>query len=66
MKIGLLQVNTVVGDLSGNAGRIARAARLAAQAGADLCITPELALTGYPPRDLLLSSAFVDKARASP
>jgi NAD+ synthase/NAD+ synthase (glutamine-hydrolysing) len=63
MKIGLLQVNTVVGDLSGNAGRIARAARLAAQAGADLCITPELALTGYPPRDLLLSSAFVDKAR---
>ncbi|WP_243363335.1 NAD+ synthase [Fundidesulfovibrio terrae] len=63
MKIGLLQVNTVVGDLAGNAGRIAHAARLAAEAGAELCITPELALTGYPPRDLLLSGAFVDKAR---
>ncbi|GFK94489.1 Glutamine-dependent NAD(+) synthetase [Fundidesulfovibrio magnetotacticus] len=64
MKIGLLQVNPVVGDLTGNAGRIARAARKAQAAGAELCITPELALTGYPPRDLLLSSAFVDKARA--
>ncbi|WP_027189962.1 NAD+ synthase [Fundidesulfovibrio putealis] len=63
MKIGLLQVNTVVGDLSGNAGRVARAARQAAEAGASLCITPELALTGYPPRDLLLTPAFVDKAR---
>ena len=63
MKIGLLQVNTVVGDLSGNAGRIARAARKAAEGGASLCITPELAMTGYPPRDLLLTPAFVDKAR---
>jgi len=63
MKIGLLQVNTVVGDLSGNAGRILHGARRAFEAGADLCITPELALTGYPPRDLLLSAAFVDKAR---
>lgn len=62
MKIGLLQVNTVVGDLSGNAGRIVHAARRAAGAGARVCITPELALTGYPPRDLLLSPAFVDKA----
>ncbi|MFZ5426180.1 MAG: NAD+ synthase [Thermodesulfobacteriota bacterium] len=63
MKVGLLQVNTVVGDLTGNAGRIAAAAEKAARAGAALCLTPELALTGYPPRDLLLSQAFVDKAR---
>ena len=62
MKIGLLQVNTVVGDLSGNAGRIARAASRAAASGAEVCIAPELALTGYPPRDLLLTPAFVDKA----
>ena len=62
MKIGLLQVNTVVGDLSGNAGRIVHCARKAAEAGARMCITSELALTGYPPRDLLLSPAFVDKA----
>lgn len=62
MRVGLLQVNTVVGDLSGNAGRIAAAARKAAQAGATLCVTPELALTGYPPRDLLLSGAFVVEA----
>ncbi len=65
MKIGLLQVNTVVGDLTGNAGRIAAAAEKAARAGATLCVTPELALTGYPPRDLLLSQAFVEKAEAA-
>jgi NAD+ synthase/NAD+ synthase (glutamine-hydrolysing) len=63
MKIGLLQINPVVGDLSGNATRIAQAARRAAERGAQLCITSELALTGYPPRDLLLIPAFVDKAR---
>jgi NAD+ synthase/NAD+ synthase (glutamine-hydrolysing) len=63
MKIGLLQINPVVGDLSGNAVRIAQAVRRAGEAGALLCITSELALTGYPPRDLLLTPAFVDKAR---
>jgi len=63
MKIALLQINTVAGDLSGNAARIARAVVEAGKRGADLCVTPELALTGYPPRDLLLSSAFVEKAR---
>ena len=63
MKIGLLQLNPVVGDLAGNALRIRRAALRAAEAGAELCITSELALTGYPPRDLLLTPAFVDKAQ---
>ncbi len=62
MRVGLLQLNTVAGDLSGNAARIARAARAAAREGAALCVTPELALTGYPPRDLLLAPAFVRKA----
>ena len=62
MKIGLLQLNTTPGDLAGNAAKIARAARQAARSGARLCITPELALTGYPPRDLLLSPAFVEEA----
>ena len=60
MKIALLQINPTVGDLSGNAGLIERAARDAARLGVDLAVTPELALSGYPPRDLLLSPAFVE------
>jgi NAD+ synthetase len=64
MKIGVLQINPVVGDLDGNAARIAEAVREAARLGAEFCLTPELALTGYPPRDLLLYDAFVDRARA--
>jgi len=63
MKIGVLQLNPVVGDLDGNAARIVAAARRAHALGADLCLTPEMALTGYPPRDLLLYDAFVDRAR---
>ncbi|QGY39324.1 NAD+ synthase [Pseudodesulfovibrio cashew] len=63
MKIGVLQLNPVVGDLAGNRSRIAEAARRAAASGADFCVTSELALTGYPPRDLLLYEGFVDKAR---
>jgi len=63
MKIGLLQLNPVAGDISGNAALIRHAAWQAAEAGAELCVTPEMALTGCPPRDLLLMPAFVDKAR---
>jgi NAD+ synthase (glutamine-hydrolysing) len=62
LKIALLQLNTVVGDLTGNAARIADAVRAAAAAGADLAVTPELALVGYLPRDLLLKSDFVTKS----
>jgi NAD+ synthetase len=62
MKIGLLQINTTVGDLAGNAARIAEAVRQAQGLGAELCLAPEMALTGYPPRDLLLAQAFVDQA----
>ena len=63
MKIGVLQLNPVVGDLQGNSARILRAAKEAAGQGADFCLTPEMALTGYPPRDLLLYSGFVDRTR---
>ena len=59
MKIGLLQINPTVGDIAGNARLIEDAAREAARQGADLAATPELALVGYLPRDLLLSPGFV-------
>ena len=59
VKIALLQINPTVGDLAGNARLIADAAREAARRGADLAVTPELALVGYLPRDLLLSAGFV-------
>jgi NAD+ synthase/NAD+ synthase (glutamine-hydrolysing) len=59
VKIALLQINPLVGDLTGNTRLIADAAREAGRQGANLAVTPELALVGYLPRDLLLSSAFV-------
>ena len=62
MKIALLQINPTVGDLTGNARLIAEAARAAAERGADLAVTPELALVGYLPRDLLLSADFVKRS----
>jgi len=60
MKIALLQINPLVGDLQGNARLILDALDTARQRGADLAVTPELALVGYLPRDLLLSRGFVD------
>jgi NAD+ synthase (glutamine-hydrolysing) len=63
MKIALLQVNPTVGDLQGNRRMIVDALREAADRGADLAVTPELALVGYLPRDLLLSAGFVRKSR---
>jgi NAD+ synthase (glutamine-hydrolysing) len=62
MKIALLQVNPTVGDLAGNARLILDALRIASEAGADLAATPELALVGYLPRDLLLSPGFVQRS----
>jgi NAD+ synthase (glutamine-hydrolysing) len=55
----LLQINATVGDLAGNARRIAEAARAAHARGAQLAVAPELALCGYPPEDLLLRPAFM-------
>ncbi|MCF7729350.1 MAG: NAD(+) synthase [Chthoniobacterales bacterium] len=61
MKIGISQINTTVGDLTGNATLIFNAYKELVAQGADLVITPELALTGYPPQDLLFSEHFIDK-----
>jgi NAD+ synthase (glutamine-hydrolysing) len=61
-QIALAQINPVVGDLSGNATLIRDAAEVAHRSGAKLLITPELALTGYPPEDLLLRPAFIEAA----
>jgi NAD+ synthase (glutamine-hydrolysing) len=60
MKVALAQINATVGDLEGNATRIVNAARRAYAQGVDLVVAPELALTGYPPEDLLLRPAFMD------
>ena len=61
MKIGIAQINPVVGDFPGNAKRILAAYRECLDAGAALVLTPELALAGYPPRDLVFKSHFVPK-----
>jgi NAD+ synthetase len=61
MKIGIAQINPVVGDFPGNAKRILAAYRECLDGGADLVITPELSLVGYPPRDLVFKSQFVPK-----
>ncbi|MEB3360881.1 MAG: NAD+ synthase [Synechococcaceae cyanobacterium] len=61
MRIALAQLNALVGDLEGNGAAIEAAARRAAAAGADLLLTPELSLWGYPPRDLLLSPARLER-----
>jgi NAD+ synthetase len=59
MKVGLAQINTTVGDLSGNHSKILNAYRDAVSHGADIVLTPELAITGYPPQDLVFKSRFV-------
>jgi NAD+ synthetase len=59
MKLALAQINTTVGDIPGNEAKILAAYNRAAGAGADLVTVPELAIAGYPPRDLLLKSGFV-------
>lgn len=63
MKIALLQLNLTVGDLEGNVELILDGVKRAAERGARLCLTSELALTGYPPRDLLLNADFVCRCR---
>jgi NAD+ synthase (glutamine-hydrolysing) len=58
VKIAVAQINPVVGDLAGNVRLILASAETAKQLGADLLLTPELVLTGYPPEDLLLRDGF--------
>lgn len=59
--IRIAQINPLVGDVSGNAGRILSESARAREAGADLVVFPELALTGYPPEDLLLRPEFMSR-----
>jgi NAD+ synthetase len=59
MKIGFAQINPTVGDLRGNCELIIGAYERLAAAGAELVLTPELSLTGYPPQDLVFKSRFV-------
>ena len=58
MRLALAQINPLVGDLSGNAALLLAACRTAHTQGAELVVAPELALWGYPPRDLLLRPAL--------
>ena len=60
LRLGLAQVNLVVGDLEGNARRIVESIAVAGEARCDLVVLPELALCGYPPEDLLLRPDFLD------
>src|SRR5438876_12334534 len=58
VKIAIAQINCVVGDLAGNANKILGYCEQARTARADVMLTPELALCGYPPEDLLLRGGF--------
>ncbi len=60
MKIAIAQINCTVGDIPGNAAKIVDAMEHARSAGAELVVTPELALSGYPPIDLLLRETFYE------
>jgi NAD+ synthase (glutamine-hydrolysing) len=63
MRLALAQINTTVGDLDGNGERILNRLEEAKEQGADIVLFPELAVTGYPPEDLLLRPSFVAAAR---
>jgi NAD+ synthase (glutamine-hydrolysing) len=65
VRLALAQVNVVVGDLDGNRDRIVGLAAEARARAADVVVFPELAVTGYPPEDLLLRPGFVSAARRS-
>lgn len=59
MKVGIGQLNPTIGDFTGNVESLRDAYRQCVEAGADLVVTPELAIPGYPPRDLVYRSGFV-------
>jgi NAD+ synthase (glutamine-hydrolysing) len=59
LRVGLGQINTTVGDLEGNVAKVLDCARRAGEAGCDVVAFPELAVTGYPPEDLLLRRSFI-------
>src|SRR5689334_4317716 len=63
MLVALAQINSTVGDLSGNAAKIREFSRRAAERGAQAVAFPELALNGYPPRDLVEKPTFIERTR---
>src|SRR5579871_609805 len=63
--IALAQISAVVGDIAGNADRLRQARAEAEELGADLMLSPELFLSGYPPEDLVLKPAFQEACRAA-
>src|SRR3954454_740216 len=65
LRVALAQINSVVGDIDGNAQKVRDYIGRAKKEGAELVVFPELALTGYPPEDLLFKTGFVDKAGAA-
>src|SRR2546429_2358252 len=65
LKVALAQIDTTVGDLAANAQKVREGIARARDEGAQLVVFPELALTGYPPEDLLLKTHFVDSAGAA-
>jgi NAD+ synthase (glutamine-hydrolysing) len=65
LRVGLAQLNTVVGDIDGNTSRIIDVMTNASALGCDIVAFPELAITGYPPEDLLLRSGFVSDVSAA-
>src|SRR3954466_2336367 len=65
LRVALAQINATVGDIRGNARKISDDIARARDEGAALVVFPELALTGYPPEDLLLKTSFLDAARAA-
>lgn len=65
MKVGIGQINTTVGDIAGNEAKIQAAYQRGVEAGADVVLVPELAIAGYPPRDLLLKPEFIQQNLAA-
>ncbi|HYD81095.1 MAG TPA: NAD+ synthase [Paucimonas sp.] len=63
VKVAIAQINSTVGDFAGNRAKIVDFCRRAAERGADIVVTPELVLTGYPPEDLLLRQSFYAKTQ---
>jgi NAD+ synthase (glutamine-hydrolysing) len=65
LRVALAQINPTVGDIDANAGKIAARIAEAREQGGALVVFPELALTGYPPEDLLLKTSFLDRAEGA-
>ena len=65
MRLALAQINPTIGDIAGNARMIAARIREAAAAGAEVVVLPELCLSGYPPKDLLLQEGFIEACAAA-